>query len=98
VQRRVRLAKRTVWSLAEARAILERLIGATCDWSRLDAYLIAYLVEPAMRGTVLASSLAAMLEMAREGAFEIHQTAAFEPIYVRRRPAAEPIGGEGTST
>jgi segregation and condensation protein A len=88
-QRRVRLAKRTVWSLAEARAILERLIGATSDWSSLDAYLIAYLVEPAMRGTVLASSLAAMLEMAREGAVEIHQAAAFEPIYVRRRVAAE---------
>jgi hypothetical protein len=29
---------------------------------------------------------------------EIHQAAAFEPIYVRRRPAAELIGGEGTST
>src|SRR5712672_2164581 len=58
-QRRVRLAKRTVWSLAEARAILDRMIGATGtgEWSRLDAYLIAYLVEPAMRGTVLASSL-----------------------------------------
>jgi segregation and condensation protein A len=87
-----------VWSLAEARTILERLIGTTCDWSRLDAYLIAYLVEPSMRGTVLASSLAAMLEMAREGAVEIHQAAAFEPIYVRRRPAAQPIEGEGTST
>jgi segregation and condensation protein A len=96
-QMRVRLAKRTVWSLAEARAILERLIGTSCDWSRLDAYLITYLVEPAMRATVLASSLAAMLEMTREGAVEVHQAAAFEPIYVRRRPA-EPIGGEGTST
>src|SRR5262244_433920 len=30
---RVRLAKRTVWSLAEARAMLERMIGATSDWN-----------------------------------------------------------------
>ena len=29
---RVRFAKRTVWSLAEARAALERLIGAAYDW------------------------------------------------------------------
>ncbi len=38
----VRLAKRTVWSLAEAREALERLIGQRRDWTRLDEYLIAY--------------------------------------------------------
>src|SRR6202042_1922141 len=32
----VHLAKRTVWSLAEARASLERLVGMAEDWSRLD--------------------------------------------------------------
>src|SRR6476661_5324841 len=32
----VHLAKRTVWSLSEARASLERLIGMADDWSRLD--------------------------------------------------------------
>src|SRR5713101_833546 len=59
----VRFAKRTVWSLAEAREAIVRLIGTTNDWSRLDDYLISYLVEPSMRTTVLASSLAATLEM-----------------------------------
>src|SRR5256885_5570279 len=37
----VRLARRTVWSLAEARDALERLIGVAADWSRLDEFLIA---------------------------------------------------------
>src|SRR5579872_439276 len=54
--RRVRFAKRSVWSLAEARTVLERMVGATGDWSRLDDYLIAFVVEPAMRATVFASS------------------------------------------
>ena len=63
--KRVRFANRTVWSLAEARTILERMVGATADWSRLDDYLIAYVVAPAMRATVFASSLAAALEMVR---------------------------------
>ena len=45
----VRFAKRTVWSLAEARDVLERLIGQSTDWTRLDEYLIAYVVEPALR-------------------------------------------------
>jgi segregation and condensation protein A len=87
---RVRLAKRTVWSLAEARVLLERMIGATNDWSRLDEFLIAYVVEPALRSTALASSLAATLELVREGALDVHQTGAFAPIYLRKR-----IGGNG---
>jgi segregation and condensation protein A len=87
----VRFAKRTVWSLADARAMLERMVGAGGgDWSRLDEYLIAYVVEPAMRATALASSLAATLEMVREGAMEVHQSAAFAPIYLRKR-----VGGNG---
>src|SRR5947209_1830321 len=44
----VRLAKRTVWSLAEAREALERLIGRSADWSRLDEYLISFVVEPSL--------------------------------------------------
>jgi segregation and condensation protein A len=88
--RRVRLAKRKVWSLVEARAALERLIGATADWSRLDEYLIAFVVEPSMRSSVLASSLAASLELVREGALEIQQSGAFAPIYVRKCARTEP--------
>ena len=69
----VRVPKRTVWSLAEAREALERLIGQSMDWSPLDQYLIAYLVEPSMAATVLASSFAAALELVREGRLEVHQ-------------------------
>ena len=95
--KRVRFANRTVWSLAEARTILERMVGATADWSRLDDYLIAYVVAPAMRATVFASSLAAALEMVREGAVDIHQAAAFAPIYMRKRAGAEPAGAGASS-
>src|SRR5689334_23477296 len=38
----VHLAKRTVWSLAEARATLERLVGVTEEWSCLDDFLLTY--------------------------------------------------------
>jgi segregation and condensation protein A len=85
---RVRFAPRTVWSLAEARAALERLVGASADWSCLDEYLVAYVVEPSLRATVKASSFAAVLEMVREGAVELHQHQAFAPIYLRKREAA----------
>jgi segregation and condensation protein A len=81
----VRVAKRTVWSLAEAREAIERLVGYAADWSPLDQYLIEYMVEPALRATVLASSFAATLELVREGRVEVHQHGAFTPLYLRKR-------------
>ena len=95
---RVRLAPRTVWSLAEARDAIERLIGGAADWSRLDEFLIAYVVEPAARATAFASSFAATLEMVREGLIEVHQGAAFEPLYVRKRaPTPDSEMGNGNN-
>ena len=87
---RVRFVKRNVWSLAEARSTLERLVGASTDWSCLDEYLIKYVVEPAMRPTALASSLAATLELVREGKVEVHQQSAFAPIFLRKRADGAP--------
>jgi len=85
----VHLAKRTVWSLAEARASLERLVGMTEseDWSCLDDYLLSYVVDPSQRATVFASSFAAALELVREGEMELNQKEAFAPLYFRKRPA-----------
>jgi len=82
---RVRFKQRTVWSLAEARAALERLIGQSADWLRIDQFLISYVVEPALAATVFASSFASALEMVREGHAEIHQKESFAPIYMRKR-------------
>jgi segregation and condensation protein A len=84
----VRLVKRTVWSLAEAREALERLIGTSSDWARLDEYLISFVVEPSLAPTVFASSFASTLELVREGVMEVHQQAAFSPLYVRKRQPA----------
>jgi segregation and condensation protein A len=84
----VHLTKRTVWSLAEARASLERLVGMTEaeDWSCLDDYLLSYVVDPSQRATVFASSFAAALELVREGEMELNQKEAFAPLYFRKRP------------
>jgi segregation and condensation protein A len=84
----VHLTKRTVWSLAEARASLERLIGLADaeDWSCLDEFLISYIVDPTQKATVFASSFAAALELVREGQMELNQKEAFAPLYFRKRP------------
>jgi segregation and condensation protein A len=88
----VHLAKRTVWSLAEARASLERLVGMSEEWTCMDEYLLSYVVEPSQRATVFASSFAAALELVREGEAEVNQKEAFAPIYVRKRQSSQAAG------
>lgn len=79
----VTLRPRSVWSLVDARAALERLIGPRDDWTDLDAYLSQYLVDPKRRATVRASSLSAVLELAREGQILLRQDGPFAPIQIR---------------
>jgi segregation and condensation protein A len=93
----VELPHRNVWSLAEAHSALERLIGTATDWTRLDQYLIAYVVEPSQRATALASSFAATLELVREGVIELHQHAAFAPLYLRKRAAQNRADASGVT-
>jgi segregation and condensation protein A len=82
----VTIEKRHVWSLADARLILARMIGGLDDWTELDHFLIRYMTSPKERATAIASSFAASLEMVREGRLEIRQEGAFAPLYLRRGP------------
>jgi segregation and condensation protein A len=86
----VRIAKRSVWSLKEARDILTRLVGSFKDWTALDKFLLDYLASPEERATATASSFAASLELVREGVVEIRQQEAFAPLYLRNRQQARP--------
>jgi segregation and condensation protein A len=89
----VRIAKRGVWSLKEARDILTRLVGTFKDWTALDQFLIAYMTTPEERSTAIASSFAATLELVREGHIEMRQQDAFAPLYLRSRATAAATEG-----
>jgi len=84
----VRVDKRGVWSLKEAREVLTRLIGKCRDWTALDRFLVEYLTGPEERATALASSFAATLELVREGFVEMRQNEPFAPLYLRDRQQA----------
>jgi segregation and condensation protein A len=80
---------RRVWSIKQARARLESLVGERIgDWVQLDLCLQQFLPQAeAEEKTVVASSFGATLEMAREGMIELRQDEPFSPIYMRRREA-----------
>jgi len=88
--------KRIVWSLKEARRIIERLVGEGSEWIALDKYLARYLAAPEKRATVLASSFSASLELVREGSMEMRQTLAFGPLLMRRRGQGKKPGRENS--
>jgi len=88
----VNIAKRGVWSLKDARGLLERIVGELRDWTVLDRFLVEYLATPEERTTAIASSFAASLELIREGTLEARQDEAFAPLYLRgRQQARKPI-------
>ena len=82
---RVQLKPRFAWSLVEARAALEKLIGEALDWTVLDSFLIMYVTTPEARRAVKASSLAAALEMVRQGAISLRQDRAYAPLWLKKR-------------
>jgi segregation and condensation protein A len=77
--------ERHVWSLQEARDILQRLIGDSMEWVPLDTYLAEFLSTPEQRITAMASTFASSLELVRQGKVELRQSLAFGPLFVRRR-------------
>ncbi len=85
---RITMRKRTVWSLAEAREALVRLIGDVSEWSVLDDFLVGYCVTPELRRTVRASAFSATLEMVKDGKLSLRQDRPFAPLWIKTRPAA----------
>lgn len=83
------IEKRPVWSLGDARKILQRLIGEMKDWTALDSFFLAYIPTAKERRTAIASGFAASLELVREGTLDIRQDKHFAPIYLRDS-ASEP--------
>ncbi|PHS27980.1 MAG: segregation/condensation protein A [Robiginitomaculum sp.] len=75
-----------VYALEEARERLERILGKIHEWTALDALLpkgIKAGANKPPRSSILASSLVASLELAKEGKAELRQSGAFTPLYVR---------------
>ncbi len=86
---RVRFAARQVWSLAEAREALGRLIGGLSDWTAFDDWLIAACIDPELRRSARASTFSASLELVREGKIELRQEKTFAPLWIRPASSLE---------
>lgn len=76
-----------VFSIEEARARLERMLGAIPEWTALETLLPTAQADMPPN-SIIASAFNAALEFAKGGKLDIRQLGAFETIYVRRRNVA----------
>lgn len=81
----IRYEPRPVWSLADARRALERLVGPVRQWTPIDQFLVSYLDQGPQRASILASSLGAALELVKDGTMDMRQDAPFGPLWLRGR-------------
>ncbi|HWJ76354.1 MAG TPA: ScpA family protein [Kaistia sp.] len=88
----VHVRRRQVWSLAEGRELLERMIGSIAEWTPMEVFLSPYLVSPEIRPSVRASAFGASLELVREGKLALRQDGAFAPILLRDAAARDDDG------
>jgi segregation and condensation protein A len=82
-----------VYSIEEARARLERILGSIPEWTDLRSLAPAREID-APESSVVASAFNAALEFAKDGRLDIRQLGAFQPIYVRQRARKEGNGDE----
>ncbi len=85
--------KPVLLALEEARHRLERILGKMSDWLPLDQMIVDFALDDPdnkpPRSSLLASSLVASLELAKEGQAELRQTHPFAPLFVRARQLAD---------
>ncbi|OYU16556.1 MAG: segregation/condensation protein A [Alphaproteobacteria bacterium PA4] len=77
--------RRPVMALDEAIERLERLLGASIDWTELSRFLPRDLNDEGYARSVLASTFVAALELTRLGKASLSQGAAFAPILMRAK-------------
>lgn len=88
VDRTYKIELPKVFSIEDARARLQRILGSIPDWTELSKVSPAKGID-APAASVFASSFNAALEFAKNGVLEIRQLAHFEPIYIRQRRDAD---------
>ncbi|HEY6916150.1 MAG TPA: ScpA family protein [Allosphingosinicella sp.] len=76
------VSRRPVMTLEAALQRVEQLLGASIEWTAIEAFL-PVTQDDEFRKSALASSFLAALELAKRGRLELDQQEAFAPLYVR---------------
>ena len=73
-----------IYAMEDALRRIGQSLGTALDWTQLQAFLPLDWREPRMVRSAMASTFAATLELARDGALALRQSEPFGPIELRR--------------
>ena len=78
-----------VYAMEDALVRLQRLIGEVPQWTKLENFLPPEFAEGNPARTGVAGTLAAAMELAREGVLEVQQLIPFGPVFFKNKSTDE---------
>jgi segregation and condensation protein A len=80
-----------VYAMEDALVRLQRLIGEVPQWTKLENFLPPEFAEGNQARTGVAGTLAAAMELAREGVLEVQQLIPFGPVFFKNKSTDKEI-------
>ena len=74
-----------VYAMEDALVRLQRMIGSVPEWTRLETFLPREFSSGKRARSGVAGTLAASLELAREGLIEVQQLMPFGPVFIKNK-------------
>ncbi|MBT5185469.1 MAG: segregation/condensation protein A [Kordiimonadaceae bacterium] len=81
----IRIHKRNIYTIEQALERLSDMLGYALDWTSLEHFLPAELVDEKIIKSAKASLFSASLELAKVGKADLVQKQAFGPLFIRGR-------------
>lgn len=80
-----------IYAMEDALVRLQRLIGEIPAWTRLEKFLPPEFAEGKSARTGIAGTLAAAMELVREGTLEAQQLVPFGPVFLKNKKSEDGI-------
>ena len=82
-----------VYAMEEALVRLQRMVGTAFEWTKLESFLPPEFSKGKNARSGVAGTLAAAMELVREGVLEVQQLAPFGPVFIKNKNNKEEIIG-----
>ena len=82
-----------VYAMEEALVRLQRMVGTALEWTKLESFLPPEFSKGKNARSGVAGTLAAAMELVREGVLEVQQLAPFGPVFIKNKNNNEEIIG-----
>ena len=82
-----------VYAMEEALVRLQRMVGTAFEWIKLESFLPPEFSKGKNARSGVAGTLAAAMELVREGVLEVQQLAPFGPVFIKNKNNNEEIIG-----